>query len=228
MHTTSASKGQRQMGGRRNAVASGSVSSSEKGRKKTRGPESQSAGQPSGGSSRPLSGELLERYSAPSDPARSRRTVERGDSESSVTASGTVVDCSYAAAGFVHALDIGLGVTSVVYGGLVHVTAVMAATISYGLVLLLGALAGIIGYFSGSCSRSGLGVSAISGLLAGILNAGIFIAILVPASWELFVGFLNENYEHLLLSEDSVKTIQGLKIPLVVISAVLAGLEVLR
>ena len=147
---------------------------------------------------------------------------------SSVAASGTGINVPSYTAGFVHTVDIGLGVTSVVYGGLVHVTTAMAATISYGLVLLLGALAGAIGYFSGCCSRRGLRVSAIAGFLTSILNIGIIIAILVPLSWELFVGFLSENYEHLMLSEDSVKTIQGLKIPLAVIFAVLAIMEALR
>ena len=210
-------------------AASGFTSSLKKSRNKVRGHESQSAGQPSGGSSQPYSGRSLrssERtVSTSSELARSRRAVERGDGES-VAVSGMGNNVASYTVGFLHTIDIGLGVTSVVYGGLVRVTAVMAATISYGLLLILGSLAGAIGYFSGCCSRRGLGVSAIAGFLTSILNIGTFIAILV--SWESFIGFLNENYEHLKLSEDSVKTIQGLKIPLAVIFVVLAGLEVLR
>jgi hypothetical protein len=156
---------------------------------------------------------------------RSRRAIERGDGETiAVAAAGiNIASCTV---GLLHAIDVGLGVALVVYGGLVHVTAVMAVTISYGLVLLLGALAGAIGYFSGACSRRCLRASATAAFLTSILDIGAFIAILV--SWDSFVGFLDENYEHLMLSEDSVKVIQGLKIPLAVIFAVLAGLEVLR
>lgn len=199
------------------ASESMSMNSAKKARNKTRASEAQGAGQPSGG---PLS-----RSARTSERAKSRSAIERGDGETiAVAAAGiNIASCTV---GLLHAIDVGLGVALVIYGGLVHVTAVMAVTISYGLVLLLGALAGAIGYFSGACSRRCLRASATAAFLTSILDIGAFIAILV--SWDSFVGFLDENYEHLMLSEDSVKVIQGLKIPLAVIFAVLAGLEVLR
>ncbi len=211
------SNAQRQMGGSSKTAASRSMGSSKKGQKKTRAPGAQSAGQPSGGS--------LLRSAVASEPARSRRADETGGSETAAVAA-VETNIASCAVGLLHAIDVGLGVALVVYGGLVHVTAVTAVTISYGLVLLLGALAGAIGYFSGACSRRGLRASAMAGFLTCFLDIGAFIAILV--SWDSFVGFLDENYQHLMLSEDSVKVIQGLKIPLAVIFAVLAGLEVLR
>jgi hypothetical protein len=221
----STSKAQRQMGGSSKTAASRYMGSKKKGHK-TRAPEAQIAGQPSGASLQPSGGSLRSnRSDVASEPARSPRAIERGDGETiAVAAAGiNIASCTV---GLLHAIDVGLGVALVVYGGLVHVTAVMAVTISYGLVLLLGALAGAIGYFSGACSRRCLRASATAAFLTSILDIGAFIAILV--SWDSFVGFLDENYEHLMLSEDSVKVIQGLKIPLAVIFAVLAGLEVLR
>jgi hypothetical protein len=218
-------KAQREM--RSSKTASGSMGSAKKGRKKTRAPETQSAGQPSGRSLQPSGESLRSKRSAlvsEPEPARSRRTVESEDGES-VTGAGAGTKVARCTVGLLHAMDIGLGVSLIVYGGLVHATAVTAAAISYGLVLLLGALAGAIGYFS-ACGRRGLRASAIAGFLTCILDIGTFVAILV--SWDSFIGFLNENYEHLMLSEDSVEMIQGLKIPLAVIFVVLASLEVLR
>ena len=193
--------------------ASESMSSAKKARNKTWAPETQNVGQPSDARSDRTSERAL----------RSADETEGGEKDAVAAAGTNIASCTV---GLLHAIDAGLGVALVVYGGLVHVTAVMAVTISYGLVLLLGALAGAIGYFFGACSRRGLRASAMAGFLICFLDIGAFIAILV--SWDSFVGFLDENYQHLMLSEDSVKVIQGLKIPLAVIFAVLAGLEVLR
>ena len=217
-------KTQREMG-RSSKTPSGSMGSAKKGRKKTRAPETQSAGQPSGTSLQPsVESTRSKRSALVSESARSRRTVESEDGES-VTGAGAGTKVAWCTVGVLHAIDIGLGVSLVVYGGLVHATAVTAAAISYGLVLLLGALLGAIGYFS-ACGRRGLRAGAIAGFLICIMDIGTFVAILV--SWDSFIGFLNENYEHLMLSEDSVEMIEGLKIPLAVIFVVLACLEVLR
>jgi hypothetical protein len=64
------------------------------------------------------------------------------------------------------------------------------------------------------------------GFLVTLLDIGALITTLLL--WDKFIVFLNENYDHLLLSEDSVTTIQDLKILFVVTFAVLALLEFIR
>ena len=123
-------------------------------------------------------------------------------------------------------MDVGLGVACVVYGGMVHVGSVAAISISYGMLLILGAVAGAIGHFSGACNRTSLAVSAFAGLVTCLVNVGALIAILVL--WNPFIDFLKDNEEPLLLTEDSIKTIQGLKIPLSAFVIVLACLELYR
>lgn len=130
------------------------------------------------------------------------------------------------ALGTMLALDIAIGTSCVVYGALVHLTPVMATMISYGSVLILGAFAGALGVYTGSCSQRGLQASAMVGFLVTLLDIGALITTLLL--WDTFIVFLNENCDHLLLSEDSITTIQGMKIPLVVIFAVLALLEFIR
>lgn len=123
-------------------------------------------------------------------------------------------------------LDIAIGTSCVVYGALVQLTPVMATMISYGSVLVLGAFAGALGVYTGSCSQRGLQASAMVGFLVTLLDIGALITTLLL--WDTFIVFLNENYDQLLLSEDSITRIQGMKIPLVVIFAALALLEFIR
>ena len=130
------------------------------------------------------------------------------------------------ALGTMLALDIAIGTSCVVYGALVHLTPVMATMISYGSVLILGAFTGALGVYTGSCSQRGLQASAMVGFLVTLLDIGALITTLLL--WDKFIVFLNENYDHLLLSEDSVTTIQDLKILFVVTFAVLALLEFIR
>ena len=118
----STSKAQRQMGGSSKTAASRYMGSKKKGHK-TRAPEAQIAGQPSGASLQPSGGSLRSnRSDVASEPARSRRAIERGDGETiAVAAAGiNIASCTV---GLLHAIDVGLGVALVVYGGLVHVTA---------------------------------------------------------------------------------------------------------
>jgi len=121
---------------------------------------------------------------------------------------------------------MGLGLALLVYGGMVHVTAVTAAAISYGLVLFLGAVAGAIGYFWGGCNRRGLRGSAIAGFLTSLLDICAFVAVI--ASWHSFIKFLNDNHEALMLSTDAVKSIEGLKVLFAVLFILLSGLEAHR
>jgi len=129
-------------------------------------------------------------------------------------------------------MDIGLGVACVLYGGMVHVVSVTAISISYGLVLVLGSIAGTIGYCSsGGASRRttsspGLMASGCAGFIASLMNVAAFVAIM--SSWNPFIEFLNDNEEALLLTESSIDTIQGLEVPLAIIFIVLACLEMYR
>mmetsp|Transcript_8619 Transcript_8619/g.19372 ORF Transcript_8619/g.19372 Transcript_8619/m.19372 type:complete len:323 (-) Transcript_8619:87-1055(-) len=210
------SKAQRQMGG--SSFKASTKGSARKARmKKKRASKTQNAGQPSGPGG---SISTAERSKSRTDVERDEETqrVGGGESAGSKVASYTV--------GALHAVDIGLGLALVVYGGMVHVSSVTAAAICYGLVLFLGAIAGAIGYYSGACNRRGLRGSAIAGFLACLLDIGAFIAVI--AAWDPFIQFLNDNHEALMLSTDSIETIQGLKILFAVIFIVLAGLEVHR
>jgi len=69
-------------------------------------------------------------------------------------------------------------------------------------------------------------VSAMAGFMISLMNVAAFVAILV--SWDPFIDFLKDYQEALLLTEDSIETIQGMKIPLVIIFVVLACLEMYR
>lgn len=210
------SKAQRKIDGTSSKASSKGSSRKGKGkaRKKKRAPETQNAGQPSGpgGAVLKLGG------------SRSRSAVGEGEDTSRAGGeSATGSKATLYTVGALHAIDIGLGLALVMYGGMVHVAQVTALSVFYGLVLLLGAVAGAIGYYSGACNRRGLVASAIAGLLTCLLDLGAFIAILV--SWDSFVKFLQDNHNELMLSEDSVKTIQGLKILYAIIFLVLAVLE---
>lgn len=155
-------------------------------------------------------------------------SVDQGNDVASVTQGSIKTDRSLEtiALGTMLALDIAIGTSCVVYGALVHLTPVMATMISYGSVLILGAFTGALGVYTGSCSQRGLQVSAMVGFLVTLLDIGALITTLLL--WDTFIVFLNENYDHLLLSEYSVMRIQGMKILFVVIFAVLALLEFIR
>jgi hypothetical protein len=68
--------------------------------------------------------------------------------------------------------------------------------------------------------------SAIFGFLTVLLDIVALIAILI--SWTTLIVFLNTNHENLMLSEDLVDTIQGQKVLIAIIFAVLAVLELVR
>ena len=162
---------------------------------------------------------------------RRRNSLDRGASEtesSSAAASGFCTSCIL---GALHIMDIGIGIACIVYGGMVHVVSVMATSISYGLLLVLGSVAGAIGYISSGGSKTstrslGLVISAIAGFLASLMDVAALVTIFL--TWDSFIDFLKDNQEDLLLTEDSIETINGLEIPLAIIFFVLACLEIYR
>lgn len=191
------------------ASKASSKGSARKGKKKKRSPKTQNAGQPSGPS------------------ARSRVAPDNGEETEIVEGESTSgTKCASYVVGAVHAIDVGLGLALLVYGAMVHVPQVTAASVAYGLILSLGAVAGALGYYSEACNRKGLLASAIAAGLEAILDIFLFIAVI--AGWDSFIKFLNENMEGLLLNDDSVKSIQNLKYLFVVVFFVLAGLEAYR
>ena len=201
-------KAQRQLGG-----STSSKGTSKKSRKKKRAPNTQSAGQPSapGGTS------------FTSESSRSRPQVGGNIESSGGDEHLGGCKCHSCTIGALHAIDAGLGISCLVYGGMVHVAEVTVASISYGLVLLLGSLSGAAGYYSRSCNGCGFQASAVAGLLVGISYIAAFVGILV--SWDSFITFLDDSYEELLLNEGSVRKINRLKVLFAIIFAVLACLE---
>lgn len=139
-----------------------------------------------------------------------------------------------------HVIDITLGMALVIYGFMVHqVAQATAIAVCCGLLLSLGAVAGIIGQYCSCCSspskssnnnknnnNRGLWASAIVGLMTCLLDLVAFILVLV--SWDSIVGFLGEHREELLLTEDGVRTIDGLRVLFAVLFLIFAGLEAFR
>ena len=221
------SKAKRQMASSTSKASSKGSSRKARGKKSKRsGGKSQNAGQPSGPSS---SGRSKQRSSARVEEedeeevhtrSRTKRSKSGGD-ESDMAGIGTKI-AGYTV-GALHTIDIGLGISLLVYGAMVHVPSVTGAAISYGLLLFLGAVAGAIGYYSGACNRRGLVISSIAGGLACLVDMCLFIA--AVAAWDTFIKFLKDNHDDLMLSEGGVDTINGLKILFAVIFIFLAGLE---
>ena len=220
------SKAKRQMASSTSKASSKGSSRKARGKKSKRsGGKSQNAGQPSG----PASGRSKQRSSARVEEedeeevhtrSRTKRSKSGGD-ETYMAGIGTKI-AGYTV-GALHTIDIGLGISLLVYGAMVHVPSVTGAAISYGLLLFLGAVAGAIGYYSGACNRRGLVISSIAGGLACLVDMCLFIA--AVAAWDSFIKFLKDNHDDLMLSEGDVDTINGLKILFAVIFILLAGLE---
>ena len=219
------SKAKRQMASSTSKASSkGSSRKARSKKSKKASGRSQNAGQPTG----PSSGRSKRGSSRVEDEdeeeantrSKTKRTKSGGD-ESAMAGIGTKI-AGYTV-GALHAIDIGLGISLLVYGGMVHVASVTGAAVAYGLLLFLGAVAGAIGYYSGSCNRRGLVVSSIAGGLTCAVDICLFIA--VVAAWDTFIKFLKDNHEALMLSEGSVDTINGLKILFAAIFILLAGLE---
>jgi len=131
--------------------------------------------------------------------------------------------CTSYTLGALHTIDAGLGLACMVYGGMVHVINVTAITVTYGLVLFIGSVAGAIGYYSEGCNKRGLTASAIAGLLVCLADIAAFVFVIV--SWGSFTAFLKENADALLLTDSSISTISSLQILFAVIFIVLAGSE---
>ena len=206
-------RAKRQIAGGSKATSKSSSKSKSRKKKRAAPKETQNAGQPTG----------VPR--AMSNRSKSRTAIDRGDDTSRASGGepGVGTKCASYTVGALHAVDVGLGVALIVYGAMVHVTSVTAAAIAYGLLLLLGGVAGTIGYYSGACNRRGLRASAVAGFVTMLLDIAAFIAVI--AAWDSFISFLNDNSEALMLSSDSINTIEGLKILFAVIFIVLAGLE---
>lgn len=211
------SRAQRQMAAS-SSKSKSSKSTTKKSKKKKRATKSQNAGQPSGPAV------------STSERSRSRTAVadegESGARRSETGGSDVGKSAAAYAVGAMHGIDMGLGLALIIYGATVHVASITGWSIFYGLVLLLGAVAGAIGYYVGACNVRGIMVSAVAGFLTCLLDIVAFIAILV--GWNSFIAFLNDNLEALMLTEDSVKTIDGLKFLFVIIFIVLGVLEMYR
>ena len=205
----------------RNSTAGSAASSSRKVRKSSKQSTSTLRAQSRAGKG---SGESITTSTTASERISLRHTTLEREAE----AESSALSCTSCILGALHVIDVGLGVACIVYGGMVHVVSAMATCISYGLLLVIGSIAGAIGYCSGGRSKRspGLMVSAMAGFMISLMNVAAFVAILV--SWDPFIDFLKDYQEALLLTEDSIETIQGMKIPLVIIFVVLACLEMYR
>ena len=197
-------KAQRQVGD--------SKSSRSKRKKKRSNKSSQSAGQSSGPGNTAYS---LERSR--------RRQSDRGDASSRESGAGMKGKCTSCTLGAIHIIDAGLGLACIVYGGMAHVVNVTAVAVTYGLVLLIGAVSGVIGYYSDGCNRRGLTASAVAGLLLCLADIAAFVFVII--SWGTFIQFLKDNAEALLLTDASISSIQGLQVLFAVIFIILAGIE---
>lgn len=133
--------------------------------------------------------------------------------------------CAGLAVAAAHALDLVLGLALAVYGVMAGgVPPVSGAAVSYGLVCVLGSAFGAAGYLAGVRWR--VRASAAAGAVLCMLDAAAFLSILI--GWSAFVEFLDDNADDLLMTEDSVAVIAGLKILFAVACAALAGLELHR
>ena len=202
-------KAQRQVG------RSSKKSSKAKQKKKRYKRLSQSAGQPTG-----------PRNAAGSSSRARRRQIDRIEDASAVENGACTKKCISFTVGALHTIDACLGLACVVYGGMAHVVNVTAILIIYGLVLIIGAVAGGIGYYSGGCNKRGLTASSIAGLLICLADIAAFVFVII--SWGSFITFLKENAEALLLTDASISTISSLRILFAIIFIVLAVLEVSR
>ena len=193
----------------------GSAKSSKSKRKKKRSNRSsQSAGQSSGPGNTAAS---LER-------SRRRQSDRFGDSSSRETGADNMKGkCTSCTLGALHTIDAGLGLACIVYGGMAHVAIVTAISVTYGVVLFIGSIAGGIGYYSEGCNKRGLTASAIAGLL--ICLADIAALVYVIVSWGSFITFLKDNAEALLLTDSSINAISSLRILFAVIFVILSLLE---
>lgn len=187
-------------------------SSRSKRKKKRSNKSSQSAGQSSGPGNTASS---LERSR--------RRQSDRGDASSRESGAGMKGKCTSCTLGAIHLIDAGLGLACIVYGGMAHVVNVTAVAVTYGLVLLIGAVSGAIGYYSDGCNRRGLTASAVAGLLLCLADIAAFVFVII--SWGTFIQFLKDNAEALLLTDASISSIQGLQVLFAVIFIILAGIE---
>lgn len=187
-------------------------SSRSKRKKKRSNKSSQSAGQSSGPGNTASS---LERSR--------RRQSDRGDASSRESGAGMKGKCTSCTLGAIHLIDAGLGLACIVYGGMAHVVNVTAVAVTYGLVLLIGAISGAIGYYSDGCNRRGLTASAVAGLLLCLADIAAFVFVII--SWGTFIQFLKDNAEALLLTDASISSIQGLQVLFAVIFIILAGIE---
>eukprot|EP00577_Skeletonema_sp_RCC1716_P020282 CAMPEP_0113404992 /NCGR_PEP_ID=MMETSP0013_2-20120614/18702_1 /TAXON_ID=2843 ORGANISM="Skeletonema costatum, Strain 1716" /NCGR_SAMPLE_ID=MMETSP0013_2 /ASSEMBLY_ACC=CAM_ASM_000158 /LENGTH=318 /DNA_ID=CAMNT_0000290665 /DNA_START=23 /DNA_END=979 /DNA_ORIENTATION=+ /assembly_acc=CAM_ASM_000158 len=202
-------KAQRQIG----SAPSTKSSKSKRNKKRRSKKSSQSAGQPSGPGNTAAS---LER-------SRRRQSDRFGDASSRESGADTKGKCTSRTLGALHTIDAGLGLACIVYGGMAHVVSVTALSVTYGLVLFIGAIAGAIGYYSEGCNKRGLTASAIAGLLTCLADIAAFVFVII--SWGSFTTFLKENAEALLLTDASISTISSLQVLFAVIFIVLAGLE---
>lgn len=201
-------KAQRQVG----SIPTAKSSKSKRKKKRSNRP-SQSAGQSSGPGNTAAS---LER-------SRRRQSDRFGEASSRESVAGMKGTCTSCTLGALHIIDAGLGLACMVYGGMAHVVDVTAVSVTYGLVLFIGAISGAIGYYSGGCNKRGLTASAIAGLLTCLADIAAFVFVII--SWGSFITFLKDNAEALLLTVASINTISSLQILFAVIFIVLAGLE---
>lgn len=201
-------KAQRQVGSAKAAKS--------KRKKKRSNKSSQSAGQSSGPGNTAAS---LER-------SRRRQSDRFGDSSARENGADRKGKCTSCTLGALHTIDAGVGLACMVYGGMAHVVSVTAISVTYGLVLFIGCVAGVIGYYSEGCNKRGLTASAIAGLLTCLADIAAFVYVIV--SWDSFITFLKDNKEALLLTDSSINTISSLKILFAVIFVVLSLLEGIR
>mmetsp|Transcript_13991 Transcript_13991/g.30374 ORF Transcript_13991/g.30374 Transcript_13991/m.30374 type:complete len:219 (+) Transcript_13991:136-792(+) len=210
------SQSQQRQGG--DSPAKEKAKEAQKQKKNKRSPRKQNPGQPSGPDGSVSTSEQSKAGNAVNGDEETPRANARDQAKPAKVSKAA----SYTVRAL-HAIDIGLGLALIIYGGTISVAQVTAASVCYGLVLFLGAVAGTVGICPGACNRRGLLVSAVAGLFACLLDLAAFILVLV--SWDTFIKFLHENRSELNLSKDSVNTIDGLKILFMIIFIVLAILE---
>ena len=165
--------------------------------------------------------------------SRARARSRKAEQEAKDARWGRIQRCQTVLVKAVHVIDALVGLVCLIYGALIATrpepaTAAVAATLTFGSLLLIAAAMGAVGFYSPRCQRVGLAVSAYTAPLVASLYIFLLILVFDKAAVDAFFAYLTEHATALYLGEAEIDILRKMMPFFYIVLAVLAAVELCR
>mmetsp|Transcript_26322 Transcript_26322/g.54953 ORF Transcript_26322/g.54953 Transcript_26322/m.54953 type:complete len:304 (+) Transcript_26322:157-1068(+) len=132
----------------------------------------------------------------------------------------------------IHFVDAAIGLTFLIYGGLMYerfddpAMEAIIGSLTYGSILLFTSLMGFVGFSFKACKRCGLAMSAWTAPFIGFFY--LFVIIALAGDTDTYFNYLNDHKEEMYLDDEEIAMLRNLLPFFYIVMAVFTLIEICR